>query len=75
MSFDRQAEYRTQLEHLIELAKLPGWKAYAWRMAKELDAEDSGLYHGMRRDLTAAFVGDGQACTPVSADPTPTRRP
>lgn len=30
-------KYRKQLEWLITMAKVPGWKAYAWGRAKELD--------------------------------------
>lgn len=38
MPFNRQAEYRTQLEHLVSLAQIPQFKAHAWAQAQMLDA-------------------------------------
>lgn len=55
MPFDRKAEYQAQLEHLCKLARDPAWKSYAWSRAKELDADQSGLYCGIAADLTAAI--------------------
>jgi hypothetical protein len=75
MPFDRQAEYQAQLQHLISLARLPDWKLYAWNRAKELDADKSGLFHGIAQDLTAAMSATGLAGSPVSGNPHPTRRP
>ena len=48
--------YDQQLQHLIRLAKQPGWKAYAWHRAKALDAEESGLFRGIADDLKAAML-------------------
>lgn len=73
MPFDRAAEYRTQLAHLIAMAQLPDWRQHAWRQAKELDAGDSGLFRGIAADLTAAMAGP--ACVPASAAQSPTKRP
>lgn len=73
MSFDRHAEYRLQLEHLIAMAQLEGCKAHAWRQAKELDAGESGLFRGIAADLRAAM--DGQDKTPASGAPSPMKRP
>ena len=50
--------YMDQLEHLIRLASKPGWKAYAWARAKELDANSSGLWSGIADDLIAAMKSD-----------------
>lgn len=49
-------EYERQLEHLIQLAGRPGWKAYAWHRAKELDADPSGLWRGLSEALKAAMT-------------------
>lgn len=62
--FNRQAEYQTQLEHLVSLAQIPQFKAHAWAQAQMLDAEDSGLFQGMAVDLKAAMAG--QANTTAS---------
>ena len=74
MPFNRQAEYQAQLDHLISLARLPDWKAYAWRRAKELEADDCGLWRGICADLTASMSPAGQACVPASDALTPTKR-
>lgn len=42
---------KKQLEWLIELAKIDGWKPYAWSRAKELDADQSGLFKGIAEEL------------------------
>ena len=52
----KPGEFDTQLDHLILLAALPGWKAYAWHRAKELDADTSGLYSGMAEALRRAMT-------------------
>lgn len=75
MPFTRQAEYQAQLDHLISLARLPDWKAYAWKRAKELDADESGLFRGLPASLTAAMSALGPACAPESGDPTLTKSP
>ena len=48
--------YGQQLQHLIKLARQPGWKAYAWHRAKVLDADDTGLFRGIADDLKAAML-------------------
>lgn len=48
--------YDHQLAHLIRLAELPGWKAYAWHRAKELDADSSGLWTGIAEALKTAMT-------------------
>lgn len=55
-------EFQTQLEHLIVLAKHPGWRAQAWHRAKVLDADQSGMYAGLAEALTNAMAGsDGRS--------------
>lgn len=69
MTFDKQAEYRKQLEHLVSMAQKPEWKAHAWAQAKELDAGDSGLFKGIAKDLTDAVrqkIGQGK---PLASEP------
>lgn len=53
----RPGEYGHTLAHLIQLAKNPGWKAWAWDYAKKLDAERSGYFRGIADDLKAAMTG------------------
>ena len=48
--------YDQQLQHLIRLARQPGWKAYAWERAKALHREESGLFRGIAEDLKAAML-------------------
>jgi hypothetical protein len=74
MPFDRQAEYRAQLEHLVALAQIPGWKAYAWERAKVWDADRSGLFSGIADDLRREMLAKaGQAKPSEPGDPTSTR--
>lgn len=55
MPFDRSAEYRLTLDHLVSMATDPEWKAYAWARAKELDGGQSGLFQGIAHDLTQSM--------------------
>jgi hypothetical protein len=48
--------FDTHLAWLIQLAKHPAWKAYAWSRAKELDADHSGLFNGMAAALKDAMT-------------------
>lgn len=73
MTFCRKTEYLLQLEWLVTLASDPHWKAYAWRSAKEWEADESGLFRGLCADLTAAMSKAGPACDPVSAAQIPTK--
>ena len=65
--------YEHTLETLTQLAQNPGWKAWAWHYAKELDAEQSGYFRGMAADLKAAMTGLAKAG--ASEGQTPTKRP
>lgn len=55
--------FEVQLAHLVSLAVDPGWKAYAWSRAKELENEDSGLWAGMSERLRQA-VQEQQRSSP-----------
>ncbi len=75
MPFDRQAIYDRQLQHLVSLASIDiqQCKAYAWRRAKELAADESGLWAGMDAALRAAMTGPAEASG--CAAPGSTKRP
>lgn len=70
MKFDKSAEFQAQLDHLLVLAALPGWKHYAWGRAKALDADQSGLFTGLAEALTTAATGQAapSACEPPQAE-------
>lgn len=64
--------FEQQLQHLIRMAREPGWKAYAWQRAQELDADSSGLFTGIADALRAAMTGPDAPS--ASAPPRPERR-
>jgi hypothetical protein len=43
--------YVETLNHLVWMAKQPAAKSHAWHRAKELDADISGLWVGIKDDL------------------------
>ena len=49
--------FQKQLDWLITMSKHPAWKAHAWKRAQELDAEQSGLYAGIKDALVKAMRG------------------
>ena len=53
--FNGQAIYQTYLAYLIHLAKQKAWKDDAWHWAKQLDADQSGLWTGIKDDLIKAM--------------------
>lgn len=63
--------YASQLEHLTTLARSPlrEWQLYAWRRAKELERDASGLWLGLPADLQRA-IGPG----PSSESESPRQR-
>lgn len=63
--------YKTQLEWLVKLAHSPGWREYAWHRAKELEADPTGLWTGIKQDLTRHMTGLG--ANSESANPIPTK--
>lgn len=48
--------YESALDHLIKLAKTPGWKEYAWSRAKELERCSTGMWQGIAADLKQAML-------------------
>ena len=51
--------YAETLNWLIRTAQKPGWKAWAWTYAQELDANESGLWRGISTDLKNHMGGLG----------------
>jgi hypothetical protein len=47
--------FNDQLQWLITMARTPGWKAYAWHRAKEMAADDSGLWPEIDKRLEEAM--------------------
>ncbi len=45
------------LEHLVQLARAPGWKAYAWGAAKEFESINpydlQGMQEALKQRMTA----------------------
>ena len=50
---DYELAYKLQLDHLVRIAQDPAWKAWAWGYAKELAADESGVFAGIDADLAA----------------------
>lgn len=48
--------YESALDHLIKLAKTPGFKEYAWSRAKELESCRTGMWQGIAEDLKQAML-------------------
>lgn len=44
--------YETDLQHLVRMASIPGFKDHAWRRAKQMDADSSGLWAGIAQALS-----------------------
>ena len=51
-----KTSYESALDHLIKLAKTPGWKEYAWSRAKELESCRTGMWAGISEDLKQAML-------------------
>ena len=49
--YSSQETYQKNLKHLVLMAKTPGWKEHSWLRAKQLDADPSGLFQGIAKDL------------------------
>lgn len=60
--------YQQQLDWLVTMAQVPGFKAHAWRRAKELEADPTGLWPGITVALTEAI---GRARASECASPMP----
>ena len=53
--------YDAQLNHLVVLAKTPGFKEYAWHRALQLEADDTGLWRGIAEALKPAMLASKAA--------------
>ena len=53
--------YDAQLNHLVVLAKTPGFKEYAWHRALQLEADDTGLWRGIAEALKQAMLAQPPA--------------
>lgn len=72
---DLHGAYERQLQHLIAMAKVEGFKAYAWKRAQELDEKDtSGLFTGIAEALKQAMLA-GQDEASASEGQSATKRP
>ena len=71
---DLHGAYERQLTHLIAMAKVEGFKAYAWKRAQTLDEDTSGLFTGIAEALKQAMLA-GQAEALASEGQSETRRP
>jgi hypothetical protein len=48
--------YAEALDNLIMLASTPGWKDYAWGKAKDLEADPTGIYRGIKDELVKIML-------------------
>ena len=55
---DYHAHIEEQFAWLLSMARNPATKAHAWHRAKELAADESGLYAGMDRRLAEAMQSE-----------------
>lgn len=49
------------LEHLVKLAKTPGWKSYAWHAAKEFEQINPYDLAGMQEKLKQKMQQEKEA--------------
>ena len=57
--------YDAQLNHLVVLAKTPGFKEYAWRRALELDRCETGMWKGIAQELKEHMLAQRPASLPA----------
>ena len=57
--------YDAQLNHLVVLAKTPGWKEYAWSRAKELERCETGMWAGIAQELKEHMLAQRPASLPA----------
>ncbi len=57
--------YYAQLNHLVVLAKTPGFKEYAWSRAKELESCSTGMWQGIAQELVAHMKAQQPASLPA----------
>ena len=46
-------DYDAQLNHLVVLAKTPGFKEHSWKRAQELERCGTGMWNGIAQELVA----------------------
>lgn len=56
-----QAHADAVLEHLVRLAKNPGWKQYAWHAAKEFESINPYDLFGMQQKLKERMLQEKEA--------------
>lgn len=66
--------YQTQLQWLVKLARLPGWKEHAWHRAKALEADQSGIWTGIKQDLIGQVKASESALPCDTKPPYPTTK-
>ena len=57
--------YDAQLNHLVVLAKTPGFKEYAWSRAKELESCKTGMWAGIAQELKERMLAQQPASSNV----------
>ena len=57
--------YDAQLNHLVVLAKTPGFKEYAWRRALELERCETGMWKGIAQELKEHMLAQRTASSPA----------
>ena len=57
--------YDAQLNHLVVLAKTPGFKEYAWRRALELERCETGMWKGIAQELKEHMLAQRPASLPA----------
>ncbi len=57
--------YDAQLNHLVVLAKTPGFKEYAWSRAKELESCKTGMWAGIAQELKERMLAQQPASLPA----------
>lgn len=57
--------YDAQLNHLVVLAKTPGFKEYAWHRALELDRCETGMWKGIAQELKEHMLAQRPALSPA----------
>jgi len=57
--FKLQEIYQADLEHYLNLATQPGWKAYVWLRIQELEKHESGIWSGIVSDFLGKVNAKG----------------
>lgn len=52
--------YKKHLDWLITMARQPGFKAHAWHRAQQLDADKSGIWTGIAKELIKEINGQAK---------------